>query len=278
MLAAAAESTCLAGYLGTTGASFGSLVRTRDLPEDRVPRSRSSFVFREVAAAGCVSSWVSCLFNFTDVAKVRMQAAGSGTVAGASLRQTCAGILHAEGLWALLSPGIVASCLRDLSYSGLSIGMYPFVKDALFGGAEEDIGVGRKFLTGVVTGGLFSGIVNPTDLVKIRTAQAPLCPLLSSLQSRRAAAQVCRRRPGGSGRTACWRRVSARGAAHATPTPSTRSASWGERRRTPPLASSSQLQLVCSSHRWRCAVQGLAGLFRGSSATVARAACGRGAQ
>ena len=231
MLAAVAESSCLAGYLGTTGAAFGSLVRTRDLPDERVPRSRSSFVFREVAAAGCVSSWVSCLFNFTDVAKVRMQAAGGGTVAGASLRQTCAGILRAEGLWALLSPGIVASCLRDLSYSGLSIGMYPFVKDALFGGAEEDIGVGRKFLTGVVTGGLFSGIVNPTDLVKIRTTQASLCPLLASPTFKAsAAAQACRRRPGGSGRTACWRRVSARGAARATPTPSTRSASWGGRR------------------------------------------------
>ena len=196
MLAAAAESTCLAGYLGTTGAAFGSLVRTRDLPEDRVPRSRSSFVFREVAAAGCVSSWVSCLFNFTDVAKVRMQAAGSGTVAGASLRQTCAGILHAEGLWALLSPGIVASCLRDLSYSGLSIGMYPFVKDALFGGAEEDIGVGRKFLTGVVTGGLFSGIVNPTDLVKIRTTPFPL------LASQTSKADALLRRCAGGGRTA----------------------------------------------------------------------------
>lgn len=165
MLAALTEAQCLGGFLTLTASGIGGLSATRE--QCGQPAS-PSYAFREVVAAGCTTSWVSGLFNFTDVAKVRMQAGDSAPPYG-SFRSSIATIAREEGFKGLLLPGIVASLLRDLSYSGLSIGMYPSVKHHLFGQNEgSDVGIMRKFLTGMITGALFSGFVNPADLVKIR--------------------------------------------------------------------------------------------------------------
>mmetsp|Transcript_47126 Transcript_47126/g.145650 ORF Transcript_47126/g.145650 Transcript_47126/m.145650 type:complete len:347 (+) Transcript_47126:89-1129(+) len=234
MIAALSEAQCLAGFFALTGSGVGGLVASRGDGSSPPP----AYVFREVAAAGCTTSWVSCAFNFTDVAKVRMQAAAAGGGGGASgsagFGPTVASILREEGLRGLLLPGIVASCLRDLSYSGLSIGMYPFMKERLFGrGGPEagDIGFVRKFATGVVTGALFSGFVNPADFVKIRV-------------------QAEAGRVGPAGLLETGLRAGHR----------------------PSQANSVHAFAVM----WRTC--GSAGMFRGCSATMMRAACGRGAQ
>lgn len=172
MLAVLSEGQCLAGFLAVTGSGMAGLVATRG--DGHQPPT--AYVFREVAAAGCTTSWVSCIFNFTDVAKVRVQA-GSADLHGSpyhGFRATLVRILHEEGLRAVLLPGIVASCLRDLSYSGLGMGLYPYMKQQLSrrsAAAGEDAGFARKFAAGAATGAIFSGLVSPTDFVKI-AAQA----------------------------------------------------------------------------------------------------------
>mmetsp|Transcript_110523 Transcript_110523/g.323353 ORF Transcript_110523/g.323353 Transcript_110523/m.323353 type:complete len:343 (-) Transcript_110523:32-1060(-) len=230
MIAALSEGQCLVGFLASTGTGIAALVATRGDGSKPPP----AYVFREVAAAGCTTVWVSCLFNFTDVAKVRMQVPAGGIAAryqgfGPTVRL----ILREEGLRGLLLPGIVASCLRDLSYSGLSIGMYPFMKEKLFGsgGGSADIGFVRKFATGVVTGALFSGFVNPTDFVKIRV-------------------QAEAGRLGANGLLETGLRA-------------------GQR---PSHANSLHAFGVMGREL------GFGGMFRGCSATMLRAACGRGAQ
>mmetsp|Transcript_32087 Transcript_32087/g.84798 ORF Transcript_32087/g.84798 Transcript_32087/m.84798 type:complete len:347 (+) Transcript_32087:88-1128(+) len=231
-LASLSEGQCLAGYFLASGSGLAGLAATRG--NDGSP-SRG-YVFREVAAAGCTASWASCLFNFTDVAKVRVQAAAStamGQLPYTGFSQTVGRIVREEGFRGLCLPGIVASCLRDLSYSGLSIGMYPAMKSYLFGRGPEagDIGLARKFATGVVTGALFSGIVNPTDLVKI-------------------CVQADAGRLGASGILETGLKA-------------------GQR----PLYSNSLHAFLVMGRSL-----GFQGLFRGCSATVARAALGRGAQ
>lgn len=235
MFASLSEAQCLGGYLVLTGSSLSGLVATRDRPGQP---STPSFIFREVLATGCVVSYVSACFNFTDVAKVRMQAAASsGGVAGgsgsySSFRSTVSSIVAEEGLKGLVLPGIVASLLRDLSYSGLSIGMYPSMKQLLFGRDQtQDVGLARKFLTGMASGALFSGFVNPADLVKIRVqAEAGKVGENGVLMT-------------------------------------------GLRAGHPPQHQNS-LQAFINVGR----AEGAGGLYRGTGATMARAALGRGAQ
>lgn len=234
MLASCSEAQCLGCFLAGTSSAASALKATR---ERTGPPGSVSFAFREVAAAGITTSWVSGVFNFTDVAKVRMQASSVQATASSVLpygdfKSTVARIVTEEGLSGLFLPGIVASLLRDLSYSGLSIGMYPSVKQRLFGQSnDKDVGIMKKFASGMMTGALFSGFVNPADLVKIRVqAEAgktgPSGVLLTGLQ-----------------------------AGH-------------------------QQQHANSLHAFlnMRKKEGLPGLYRGCSATMVRAALGRGAQ
>mmetsp|Transcript_154075 Transcript_154075/g.492696 ORF Transcript_154075/g.492696 Transcript_154075/m.492696 type:complete len:345 (+) Transcript_154075:151-1185(+) len=228
MIASLSEAQCLVGYFAASGSGLASLVASRG--DGTSPPK--AYVFREVAAAGFTNSWASCVWNFTDVAKVRVQAASSSGLAITQYQgfgPTIARICSEEGLRGLLLPGIVASCMRDLLYSGLSIGMYPAMKQQLFGSETGDIGLLRKFATGIVTGALFSGIVNPADLVKIRVQ-----------------AEAGRVGPSGLLET-------------------------GLRAGHPPQFANSVHAFVVMSR-----THGVAGLFRGCSATVARAALGRG--
>lgn len=234
------EGQCLLGYYALTGTGLTTLISTR---RSCGQPGSADCMFREVAAAGCTTSWVSCIFNFTDVAKVRMQAASAQGLAGGfaqygSFRSTVAEIMKHEGLRGLVLPGIVASCLRDLSYSGLSIGMYPSLKNYVFVQTTQDetsacgdIGFMRKFAVGMFSGALFSGFVNPADFLKIRV-------------------QAEAGRVGESGLLVT-----------------------GLRAGSPPNYANSLHAFAVVRKR-----EGFAALYRGCTATMIRAACGRGAQ
>eukprot|EP00004_Rigifila_ramosa_P021199 TRINITY_DN5598_c0_g1_i10.p1 TRINITY_DN5598_c0_g1~~TRINITY_DN5598_c0_g1_i10.p1 ORF type:complete len:272 (-),score=42.91 TRINITY_DN5598_c0_g1_i10:23-736(-) len=58
--------------------------------------------------------------------------------------------------------------MRDMSYSGLRVGLYPYVKRIFETQDQQDIGFLRKSLAALITGALGSAIANPTDLIKIR--------------------------------------------------------------------------------------------------------------
>jgi len=66
------------------------------------------------------------------------------------------------------SPGIVATCTRDIFYSGIRVGGFPLVKRLFEKEGGGDVGIIRKFGAGIVTGSIGSAIANPMDVVKIR--------------------------------------------------------------------------------------------------------------
>jgi hypothetical protein len=97
-------------------------------------------------------------------------------VPDASLRQyttfsrSLTTIARTEGLWVLWGSGIVSACYRDLFYSSIRYGAYPIVKGALFpaDAYNTDIGLTRKWVCGVLTGGFGAALANPSDIVMIR--------------------------------------------------------------------------------------------------------------
>lgn len=136
---------------------------------------------RQVLAAGAGSALTDSIFNPLECVKVRMQISsntGGGSVGQQqqyrSLGQTLRRILAEEGLWLLWTPGLPATWLRGLTYTGFRVGMYPTIKAALplrtdGGGA----GGGSSGLLGKVVAGATSGVIGavlftPTDVVRIR--------------------------------------------------------------------------------------------------------------
>ena len=79
-------------------------------------------------------------------------------------------IVGEEGIVGLWRPGLVASALRELTYSSIRMGLYPVVRDFYASGLDKntDPGLLRKVLAGLTTGALGSALANPTDVVKIR--------------------------------------------------------------------------------------------------------------
>ncbi|KAJ3412678.1 Mitochondrial oxaloacetate carrier protein [Chytridiales sp. JEL 0842] len=129
-------------------------------------------------------------------AKWEIQAVGSVQLAHdiyRNLIHTARTIYTEKGLTGLYTPGLLATCIRELSYSSFRFGLYPPVKSALTKvlfippdhnhnhnlnhnlnqetlkvpakGAEPLI---LKVAAGVVSGALGSALANPTDVVKIK--------------------------------------------------------------------------------------------------------------
>jgi len=108
-----------------------------------------------------------------DVIKIRIQTQaqlGDGSVMYRGFADALTTIVKQEGFFArwggLWFPGIVASILREFSYSSFRFGLYPPIK-RMFGADKGDIGLFKKVLSGLVTGGAGSALATPTDLVKI---------------------------------------------------------------------------------------------------------------
>eukprot|EP00049_Salpingoeca_infusionum_P004593 m.81431 g.81431 ORF g.81431 m.81431 type:complete len:342 (+) comp12634_c2_seq2:36-1061(+) len=165
------EARALAILFGSSSAVLAGLIFDTPKPNEP-PRWQS---FREIFSSGyCTAFFGTAIFNWTDSAKVRMQAESllvpdvaqrSYTSFPSALRT----IVTQEGAWSLLSAGIVSACYRDILYSGIRYGAYPIVKRVVFSYADgNDLGVGKKMICGAITGGVGSFIANPTDIVKMR--------------------------------------------------------------------------------------------------------------
>lgn len=134
---------------------------------------------RQVLAAGAGSALTDSIFNPLECVKVRMQisSGGGGSVGQQqqyrSLGQTLRRILAEEGLWLLWTPGLPATWLRGLTYTGFRVGMYPSIKAALPLRTDGGDGSGSSGLLGKVVAGATSGVIGavlftPTDVVRIR--------------------------------------------------------------------------------------------------------------
>ena len=73
-----------------------------------------------------------------------------------------------DGIGLLWSHGFVGFVGRDFMYSGLRMGLYPTVREAISGGAKGDASLAEKVAAGAFTGALGSSIANPLDVVRVR--------------------------------------------------------------------------------------------------------------
>ena len=163
------------------------------------------------AGVGCALS--DTVFNPLEVLKVRRQIQASSTTSTTTttfgLAQTAIKEADGSAVRGLWQPGLLATWMRGLSYTGFRIGLYPTVRDyyaeklkrrsvgvrGMDGTSEEEEENGTmsesekfalKLLAGATTGAIGSAVFNPIDIVRIRMQSQPYRAL--SLGSEAAAA------------------------------------------------------------------------------------------
>lgn len=134
-------------------------------------------VAREWAAAGVACSLADTIFNPLEVLKVRLQTATLQHAGGNLLKKPSVSSILKDAVASrgvvsgLLEPGLAATWMRGMSYTGFRIGLYPAVRDSF-----SDNLPGR-IAAGACTGAIGSAVFNPVDIVRIRMqAAAPLYP------------------------------------------------------------------------------------------------------
>ena len=117
----------------------------------------------DVACGGVSTAVVSAILNPTDVIKTRRQIVG---FSGASPLDMARAVARADGLKGLWLPGLQATVLRELLYSGCTKGLYPYARDAVAG--EEDASLAQRALAAALTGFGGSLCANAVDVVKVQ--------------------------------------------------------------------------------------------------------------
>ena len=117
----------------------------------------------DVACGGVSTAVVSAILNPTDVIKTRRQIVG---FSGASPLDMARAVARADGLRGLWLPGLQATVLRELLYSGCTKGLYPYARDAVSG--EEDASLAQRALAAALTGFGGSLCANAVDVVKVQ--------------------------------------------------------------------------------------------------------------
>jgi len=121
-----------------------------------------------VSLAGVSNAVAATITNPVDVLKIRMQMSGEGIAAQRqTIFQTSVRLWREEGPRAFYR-GLSPSLLREMSYSGLRMGLYEPTKQALGATDPKHTPFYLKILSGAITGATGSIIANPLDLVKVR--------------------------------------------------------------------------------------------------------------
>ena len=154
-------------------------------------------------------------------------------------------IVRSEGAAALYR-GLLASLVREGSYSGIRMGMYEPVKHALGATDPEHTPFYLKVAAGAITGSVGSAIANPLDLLKVQ---------MQSVEGRHPPSASSPASPATSSSTT---------SSSSSPASSSSSSS---------SSSAAARQHPTTSARLRAAVgeYGVVGLWRGSVPTIARA-------
>lgn len=150
--------------------------------------SKHQNVLGSVFLAGVSNAVAASCTNPVDVIKVRMQLAGmpSYNLTGGSqmlgVLGTAKCLLRQEGLGGAYL-GLTPSILRELSYSGLRMGLYEHVREQLASSfhtrrqgsslegqtlAPKQSPLFVKVLAGAITGAFGAALANPLDLIKVR--------------------------------------------------------------------------------------------------------------
>jgi len=150
-----------------TSTPGASAARPAALQTFRVP-----FVYEKFLYGGLACMAAACVTNPIDVVKVRLQLQGelqSRTTSRSGLIQVIIRVVKHEGIDGLYK-GLIASLMREGSYSTLRMGLYDPIKDYLGGGSGHGLSfpLYKKILAGAIAGATGAAIANPTDLVKVR--------------------------------------------------------------------------------------------------------------
>lgn len=125
-------------------------------------------VFRDVVAGGVATAIVSAILNPVDVVKTRRQVGLERTASEEALARW-----KSEGAWkGLWRPGLSASIVRELLYSGCTKGLYPLARDMVTP-ANQEPGLHHRALAASLTGFGGSICANGPDVVKIRLFNDP---------------------------------------------------------------------------------------------------------
>jgi hypothetical protein len=135
------------------------------------------YLFSDWLSCGLANAIASSILNPMDISKTRMQVEEQlSTGKPSSLRRTLFSLYRAGGLRGLWSPGLFASIMREMLYSGPRSGFYvPFrdIIDSNLGAKDSSISLFCKILTAMSTGTLGAIIANPVDVIKIRLMVEP---------------------------------------------------------------------------------------------------------
>ena len=188
------ENTLVRAHMSTTTQETpGSKKKTATTTTERLAKEWLS------AGFGCALS--DTMFNPLEVLKVRRQIQASSntstTTPSSSFGLAQTAIKEADGsvVRGLWQPGLLATWMRGLSYTGFRIGLYPTVRDyyaeklkrrsvgvrGMDGTSEEEenrtMSESEKFalklLAGATTGAIGSAVFNPIDIVRIRMQSQP---------------------------------------------------------------------------------------------------------
>jgi Mitochondrial carrier protein len=137
---------------------------------------------KEWFTGGVANAFTSAFLNPLDVAKTRAQVI---TVKRVELRVVLSNLYREGGIIGMWSPGLVASCTREILSSGPRAGFYVPVRDYLAATLQTssspesddpeptETPFAVKALAAMMTGTLGSLIANPIDVVKIRLMADP---------------------------------------------------------------------------------------------------------
>ena len=129
----------------------------------------ASTVALDMACGGLSTAAVSALLNPSDVIKTRRQIVG---LSGESPLAMARAVAAADGVLGLWRPGLEATVLREILYSGCTKGLYPYARDAVSGGRDCATLVDRA-LAASLTGFGGSLCANAVDVVKIKQFERP---------------------------------------------------------------------------------------------------------
>ena len=121
---------------------------------------------KEWLAGGLANAITSAMLHPMDLSKTVMQISSNPQPLSDTVRE----IYRRGGLRALFLPGLTASCLREMIYSGAKAGMYVPIRNFF---APGEATVFAKVQAALITGTLGSLLANPIDVVKIRLMRDP---------------------------------------------------------------------------------------------------------
>lgn len=120
---------------------------------------------RGVGAAACGAAITDTIFNPLEVVKTRLQVDTDRRLY-IGMRQTAAQIVSEEGILGIWKPGLPATWIRAVTYTGMRVGLYPTMKPLLQSWSGD--GIFTKIISGACTGAVASMIASPVDLIRIR--------------------------------------------------------------------------------------------------------------